>query len=42
MDWTDPKYARLVEAMRRAQDHYGKQPDGRTVRGFIIHPEKKG
>ncbi|MGA5132938.1 hypothetical protein QZH56_32285 [Streptomyces olivoreticuli] len=41
IDWTDPRYAKVVKAMREAQARAAESGEGkpRTVRGFILPDE---
>lgn len=37
-EWTDPRYAELVEAWREAQQPPSRDPEDRPTRGFIVRP----
>ncbi|MFI0739214.1 hypothetical protein ACH4PU_14150 [Streptomyces sp. NPDC021100] len=39
MEWTDPKYAELVEVMRSARLLARERGADRPVRGFVVAPE---
>ncbi|MEU5128448.1 hypothetical protein J7W19_28375 [Streptomyces mobaraensis NBRC 13819 = DSM 40847] len=39
MEWTDPRYTELVEAMRRAQLRAAESGSGHSVRGFVVAPD---
>ncbi|MFF6940486.1 hypothetical protein [Streptomyces lavendulae] len=37
-EWTDPRYAELVDAWRETQQPMSRDPDERPTRGFIVQP----
>jgi len=37
-EWIDPRYAKLVEAWKRAQEPDSRDPEPKPVRGFLVPP----
>ncbi len=38
MEWTDPRYAELVQCWREAQQPTSRDPEPVPARGFIMRP----